>query len=394
MNRQELEAMLRDLECDRTERTISTADTDKFSEAICAFANDMPNSRKPGYLFIGANGNGTASGALITDQMLQNLAAIRSAGHIQPLPAMVVEKWTIGGGEMAVIEVQPSDAPPVSYKGRIWIRVGPSRAIANQAEERILSERRIDRARTWDARACPEASLDDLALDLFKLTYRTHAVAWDILQENDRPLDLQLASLRFFDLRSQCPTNAGVVLFGLDPMYFFPGAYIQYVQYLGGTVTDEIIQERRLVGDMLSVLRDLKRLANEVAEARPLQDSGQADRMVFDYPPQAVHELLMNALIHRNYDGSTTPIMVNHFSDRIEVQNQGGLFGELTPDQFPHCTAYRNPILAEAAKVFGFVNRFGRGISIVQQQLSQNKSPDVEFTLEPNHFLAIIRRRP
>jgi ATP-dependent DNA helicase RecG len=138
MNRAELKRLLADIESDRVERTISVADTEKFSEAICAFANDTPNSGKPGYLFVGAAPDGTASGAVISDQLLQNLSAIRSDGHIQPLPSMNVQKWPLGGREMAVVEVFPSDLPPVRYRGRTWIRVGPRRGIATEAEERTL----------------------------------------------------------------------------------------------------------------------------------------------------------------------------------------------------------------------------------------------------------------
>ena len=96
MNRSELENLLADIESDRVERTISLTDLDKFSEAICSFANDMPNSGKPGYLFIAATPDGKASGAVITDDLLQRLAAIRSDGNIQPLPAMNVQKWSLG----------------------------------------------------------------------------------------------------------------------------------------------------------------------------------------------------------------------------------------------------------------------------------------------------------
>ena len=127
MNGRELEQILTAGESDRVEFTVSLADKEKFSEAVFAFANDMPNSCKPGYLFVGANTDGSASGAFIDDQLLQNLAAIRSDGHIQPLPAMTVEKWRLRGGDMAVIEAHPSDLPPVRYKGRIHIRVGPRR---------------------------------------------------------------------------------------------------------------------------------------------------------------------------------------------------------------------------------------------------------------------------
>jgi ATP-dependent DNA helicase RecG len=101
----------------------------------------------------------------------------------------------------------------------------------------------------------------------------------------------------------------------------------------------------------------------------------------------------MNAVIHRNYEDSITPILINHYNDRIEIQNPGGLYGDLTPEQFPDGTAYRNPILAEAAKVLGFVNRFGRGIHVVQSELRRNGSPPAEFDPRPNFFLATVRRR-
>jgi ATP-dependent DNA helicase RecG len=394
MNRPELQRLLADTESDRVERTISVSDTQKFCEAICSFANDMPNHGRPGYLFVGATADGQASGAVIDDQLLQTLAALRSEGQILPIPTMNVQKHALGGGEIAVVEVFPSDLPPVRYRGRTCIRVGPRRALVTVAEERILTERRIDRERTWDARVCGEASLDDLALDLFTVTYRPNAVSWETIEENDRPLDLQLASLRFFDLRARCPTNAGVLVFGKDPRYFFPGAYVQYVQYAGDSQADDVLQERRVGGDLLGILRDLDRLAQEVAEGRPVAEPGLTERMVFNYPPRAMHELLMNAVIHRNYEGSTTPILVNHYSDRIEIQNPGGLFGELAPEQFPQSTAYRNPILAEAAKALGFVNRFGRGIHVAQRELEKNGSPSAEFDLQPNHFLVTIRRHP
>lgn len=394
MNQSELEKWLVDVESDRTERTISLTDTDKFAEAICSFANDLANTGKPGYLFVGATPDGRASGVTITDELLQRLAAIRSDGNIQPLPTMNVEKWGIGGGEMAVVEVFPSEMPPVRYRGRTCIRVGPRRGHATPTEERILSERRVDRARTWDARACREASLEDLALDLFSLTYRLNAVAYDVIEENDRTLDLQLASLRFYDLRAGCPTNAGVLLFGRDPLSFFPGAYVQYVQYAGESQADDVLQERRIVGDLLDVMRDLGRLTLEIAEERPLLRSDLSETAIFDYPPRGMRELFMNAVIHRNYEDSTTPILINHYRDRIEIQNPGGLFGDLTPEQFPDGTAYRNPVLAEAGKVLGFVNRFGRGIKVVQRELQQNGSPPATFDLSPNFFLATVPRRP
>ncbi len=391
MDLAELQPLLDDDESDRAERTVSLKDNDKFCEAICAFANDMPNHQLPGYLFVGAKPDGTASGAEINDQLLQNLAAKRSEGNIQPSPAMNVQKCALGGGEMAVVEVFPSDLPPIRYKGQVWIRVGPSRRIANAAEEHILIEKRVSQARTWDALPCREARLSNLALDLFALTYRPNAVSPQVIEANDRSMEEQLAALRFYDTRHQCPTHAAMVLFAKNPLLFMSGAYVQFVSYDGPTQADEVLWERRSDGDLLTVLRGLDQLALELAGAHPVRVNGLSERIVYAYPPKALHELLVNAIIHRNYE-STTPVMVNLFSDRLELLSPGGLYGDLTPEQFPQLTAYRNPIIAEAAKVLGFVNRFGRGIALAQSELLRNGSPPAEFTIQPNHFLVTVRK--
>lgn len=88
----EIKSLLEDLESDRIERTISTTNTDKFGQVICAFANDLPNHQKPGFLFIGVLDNGEIQGVDVTDDLLKNLAAIRTDGNIQPQPSMTVEK--------------------------------------------------------------------------------------------------------------------------------------------------------------------------------------------------------------------------------------------------------------------------------------------------------------
>lgn len=85
--------LLKSTESYRVERTISTGNMDKFCEAICAFANDMPGSRKNGYLIIGAKDNGSIAGMKVDDALLKKIAGIRSDGNILPLPAMSVERF-------------------------------------------------------------------------------------------------------------------------------------------------------------------------------------------------------------------------------------------------------------------------------------------------------------
>ena len=107
-------------------------DMDKFQEAICAFANDLPNSRKNGYLILGAYDNGDLSGLKVTDDLLKKIAAIRSNGNILPIPVMSVDRFQFPEGDLLVAEVSPSDLPPVRYRGRTFIRIGPRRDIATE----------------------------------------------------------------------------------------------------------------------------------------------------------------------------------------------------------------------------------------------------------------------
>lgn len=390
----EIARLVADSESSRVERTESVSDSDKFCKAICAFANDMLGNDLPGFLFIGVDKKGEPTGAMIDERLLETLAHHRSNGQIIPLPSMEVYKATYKGQDIAVVEVSPSDMPPVRYKNQVWIRVGPTARIASAQDERRLTERRIDRARTWDLQACMDATLDDLALDLFSLSYLPQAVSRQVLDENQRSIEDQLGSLRFYNSRLRVPTNGAVLLFGRDPEYFFPGAYVQYVRYTGSNQATDVEVEQRLSGDLVQVMRGIDQLAQSVAETHPLRQADLSDKLVYRYPPIALHELMTNAIIHRNYEGSTTPVTINHFSDRIEILNPGSLYGDLTAEQFPQGVSYRNPLLAEAAKVLGFANRFGRGIALAQDALAKNDSPALEYVVGENHMLMTVRKRP
>ena len=391
---EDLTALLADIESYRVERTESVNDTDKFCRAICAFANDMPGSGLQGYLLIGVDKTGKPTGVKIDERLLEKLANYRNNGQILPVPNLHVFKSAHQGQEIAVVQVQPATMPPVRYKQVVWIRTGPSESIATAEQERRLEERRVDLAKTWDTRACLGASIQDLALDLFKLNYLPGSVSQEVLDENGRSVEEQLGSLRFFHKKLSVPTHGAVLLFGKDPLSYFPGAYIQYVRYDGLTLADTPLKEQRFEGDLMTVMRDLDRLAKDLANLRPVRQPDLTDAIVADYPALALHELLINAVIHRNYDESTTPVSINHFVDRIEIQNPGSLYGDLTKDQFPGSgTAYRNPVLAEAAKTLGFANRFGRGIALAQQKLRENGSPDLEFVVGANHLAVIVRKR-
>lgn len=114
---------------------------------------------------------------------------------------------------------------------------------------------------------------------------------------------------------------------------------------------------------------------------------------IHDYPRVALRELLLNAVIHRNYQ-SAAPIRFYCFPDHLTIDNPGGLYGDVTAETFPRATGYRNPILAEATRVLGYTNRFGQGIARATKALELNGNPPAEFVFDQVSFRVTLHARP
>ena len=395
MNEKKMLELLADMESDWIERTRSTAD-DKLGQAICAFSNDFPNHRHSGYLLLGVNDDGTLAGKRWTDEELQRIGGMKTNGKILPQPSIIVSQvFKLDGGDVVVLEVKPSTYPPVRYEGRCWIRVGPRRDRASLEEERILTERRISNAKTYDLVPALGSTLEDISIELFTTNYLPNAVDKVTLEENGRTREEQLASLRFFDTRENCPTNGGILLLGLNPEFFLPGSYIQFVKFAGNEMTNDVEFEKRFSGALITELKQIDDFikGNVIKERRIRKESFQEESLL-NYPYWALRELVMNAIMHRSYE-SNAPIYIYEFHDRIEIINPGGLFGEATPQNFPKASDYRNVVLAEAMRILGFVNRFNYGVTraIAELESNGNGVPDFDLSLTTKFKVSIPLNR-
>ena len=376
MTKEEIRALLNDIESDRVERTISTTNTDKFGQAICAFANDLPDYRLSGYLFLGVKDDGEVQGLDVTDELLKNVAAIRTDGNIQP------EKVSMEEGDIVMVRVEPSVFPPVKYKGRIWIRIGPRKGVANEDDERVLLEKRRTNVTAFDASPCLNATIDDVDLQKFKHYFLPKAMTDDEIEEDrkeGRTVKNQLSSFGFFDMKYDCPTNAGMLFFAKNLRRFIPGAYIQYVRFAGKDRAGDIMMEHEFKGNLCTTLEELDTFVETtIANRRPIPVSSTREDPFVDYPYWSTRELLMNAICHRDYT-SNGPIQFYQYDDRIEIMNHGGLYGRANEQNFPKVNDYRNIVVAEAMKVLGYVNRHSRGVLKVQKELKANENGEAEY---------------
>lgn len=394
MIEQELTKLLVDLESDRVERKASLSDKSKVCQAICAFANDMPNHQKPGVLFVGANDDGSCANLRITDSLLLELSNIRSDGNIQPMPVMEVRKETINHDEMVVVLVEPSRFPPVRYNGTTYIRVGPRRAIATVEEELRLRERQQSLDIPFDIMPAENAAMSDLDVNYFSSEYLSSAISRDILDRNNRTLDQQLLSVKMAKKidNNIVPTVLGLLTLGDNPEFYLSGDYVQYLKFEGADPSSPIVSEKRIsgrIGEILARLDDLIELS--ISSTVDFVSQNREVRKP-NYPIIAIQQIVRNAILHRNYQ-SNTPVRINWFSDRIEIISPGGPYGEVSVANFGQhgLTSYRNPNIAEVMRNLGYVQKFGMGIELARSELKKNGNPDLEFDVKDSIILATIR---
>ena len=390
---QDLQAMLSDIESDRVKRNESI-DKDRIRQAVCAFANDLPDHRQPGFVFVGADDLGHPVGLDVSDELLRNLADIRTDGNIVPPPTLTVTKHLFGGKPVAVVAVTPSDAPPVRYKGRIWIRVGPRRAIASPQDERILNEKRRYLNTQFDAQPVSEATESDLDLRRFEEEYLPRAVDAETLAANQRSSRERLASTKMIvSVDDPRPTIAGILVLGKRPQDFLPNAYVQFLRIRGSSMSDEVIDERRCTGsitELIGSLDDKLTAHNRIAVDFT---SGPVESRTLTYPIEAMQQLARNAIMHRTYEDTNSPVRFYWFDDRIEITSPGGPYGIVSAENFGihGMVDYRNQILAEAMRVLGFAQRFGAGIPIARTALLANRQSEPEFSVQPNSIQCTLR---
>ena len=399
LNDEELLALIHDLESDRAERkqTWRGDAPEKGRQAVCAFANDLPNHALPGVLLVGIKDDGSPMGPdfVVSDELLMTLADIKTDGKITPPPTMTVAKRHLLGRDVAVVTVWPADAPPVRLDGRIWIRTGPRRGQASAQDERVLSEKRRWRDRSFDTHPIGGSALGDLSRSYFENEYLPQAVARDVLDANGRSYEERLSSLGMIaSVDTPTPTVVGLLALGKSPRTWVPSAYVQFLRIRGTQWGDPVADEAEMDGNLDTLLRRLdEKLRATLTVAVDFTSGTTTEMRATPYPLSALQQLTRNAVMHRTYEGTHAPVRVYWFDDRIEISNPGGPYGSVTQENFgrPGASDYRNPVLAGVLKNMGYVQRFGFGIAEARRAMAANGNPAPEFQVEPTNVLVTLR---
>jgi ATP-dependent DNA helicase RecG len=215
-----------------------------------------------------------------------------------------------------------------------------------------------------------------------------------VLEANERTLEQRLAVTKMVDSASTAvPTVLGILVLGKSPRDFVPGAYLQFLRIAGKELGDPVVDELAVDGPVSELLTGIDHKLQAHNRTSVDITGGPREERRSDYPLPALQQLVRNAVMHRAYEATHSPVRVYWYDDRIEITSPGGPFGTVTAENFgePGVADYRNPNLAEAMRVLGFVQRSGFGLAIARRALAENGNPPLETKVQSSHITVIVR---
>jgi len=190
----------------------------------------------------------------------------------------------------------------------------------------------------------------------------------------------------------QHPTIAGVLIFAKNKPQQFPSLsryIIRCVRYKGASVSTDIIDKSDIDGTLDTQIEDMQKfILRNIKLSAQIVGTRRVEQ--YEYPEQAIREIVANAVIHRDYKITGTYTQVNVFEDRIEVFNPGCLPPGVTVETIKDAQASRNEIIAALLKDLDYLEEYGRGIDIVFNKMREWGLLEPLFKNTANSFKVIL----
>jgi len=358
-----------------------------IAETLSAMAN-----ADGGTLLLGVEDDKTVTGVDYPDD---KLALFRQATQNllrPPLKARLTE-LTAEGRLVLAFEVDPSPVPHQLTDGRYLLRVRdqnlpfPADQIAVLKNARASGQ--VERQFVHEARF---ENLDPDLLARFAQRLGDPRPVEEILYRDYRLIDFQNGRPRL--------TLAALLLFARDPLRWHPRCGIDFVKFEGTErrygPNLNIVRRARIEYPLFRLIDEAFALIKEhVRERTVLHDLFFVER--FEYPTFAWQEAIVNAVAHRDYSLTGTPIEVWMFDDRLEVRSPGELPGPVTFEQLlrrERVHFSRNPLLVRVLTDLGYMRDLGEGIPRMFEVMEQSYLRPPEFHQDGFMFQVTLRNTP
>ncbi len=361
VNIKQLSVFLRQGEGPALEFKRSTGEIKEGMQTLCAFLNGSG-----GMVLFGVRPDGEAEGQDVSDQTLRNIA--QSADRFEPPAHISIHRIKVKADrEVVAVAVEGGrDVRPFAYEGRAYERVSSTTRRMPQAKyERLLVERGHAKRR-WENLPAEGLALKDLDRKEILRT-RELAIQQNRISPDTRP-DVGEILDRLGLRIDGALTQAALMLYGKRFLPDYPQCLLKMGRFRGTSVTGEIVDNRQEHMNAFAVVREgmeFLRKTMPLGARFPEGEVFREDR--FPVPLEALREILLNAVMHRDYSHYSGYVAIAVFDDRIEISSYGRLPTGITVQKLSgkHRSKPVNPLIAEAFHRTGAVEVWGRGTNRV-----------------------------
>ncbi len=347
---------------------------DEHLKIITAFANSQG-----GKIYFGVDDKGNIIGIKDAKKLLESLPnKIRNRLGI----TVSVNLLTQENKEYIEIDVKPSNFP-VSCDGKFYIRSGSTtQELTGQELANFLLEKS---GITWDELFEERARLEDIDLStLTKFKNLAKDKIPSIVQDENPVMILEKLKL----IENGKIRRAGVLLFGKNPQKLYLQAFVKVGKFKSPT---EILFHDLIEGNLFEQLEKTVDILKSKYLMSRIEFEGIYRREKLEYPYTALREAIINALIHRDYSG-TSHIQIRVYDDKLVIMNEGELPPDLPIEKLKteHISKPKNPLLASVFYLAGFIEAWGSGTLKIVEECKREGLPEPDFENEYNVMKVIF----
>lgn len=325
---------------------------DEYLKWICGFAN-----ANGGKLFIGIDDNGNVAGIDNYRELLEQLP-----NKFRDILGVFAEVNLHSKSNKYFLEIiVPRYDVPISMRGKYYVRTGST---LQELKGPALNEFILKRTgKTWDDIPEQRATISDIDETAISQFLKDASKAKRIIVENDISIHNLLEKLRLIEDGKL--KRSAIVLFGKDPGKFYPNTAVKIGKF--GESDADLKFHEVIEGNLIQMKERIEEMLNAKFFIHPIDFEGMQRVERDEYPVAAVREMILNALVHRNYIGAQTQIRL--YDDHFSVWNDGGLPDGITEEDLKkiHRSKPRSPLIADVCFKGGYIDSWGRGtIKIIE----------------------------
>ena len=398
----ELIKLIEDIQLKKTESNyIEVKSARNGCPKIFDTLSSFSNQQNGGTIIFGVDENENFNVCGVYDAADLQKKIMEQSMQMEPVVRPLCTVAVVDGKTVVSAEIQEMDnfQKPCFYKGAgrlrgSYVRVADGDRLMTEYEVysyEVFKHDIHDELRTNDRAEMTDINTDEYQLYLLELKKNKPHLAK--LEEKE------INRLQGFVVDNK-PTVAALMLFSVYPQAYFPQLCITAVSVPGkemsatGSVGERFIDNKRIEGSITQMLNDALIFVRKNMKVKTIIDAETGmrnDRT--EYPVIAVRELVLNALIHRDYSIHTesAPITITMYSDRMEIENPGGLYGRMTLDSLGFVSAdTRNPYIAGALEIMGETENRYSGIPTIRSAMKNAGLPQPVFVNNSGVFKAIL----